>query len=189
MYAKHDNAGHDAWNKDIDDKREANHRAKKGAGGGTNTPGTSTPASAVTPMMISSTKKLALSESLCTALCTQTGLSADVADRIWAEACRDSGNDEVQTHGRSVTWFIASVLFLEMLLVHMTLAIPSQIYTLYQFLSNTTAKLDRIYTATGDAILRDLMTWLHYLISSIISIMIIVGRELIFDVTIAPIYF
>ena len=90
MYAKHDNSGHDAWRKEIDDKREANHRARKGAGGGANTPGAPV---APTPANMNPTKKLALSESLRTALCTQAGLSADVADRIWTEACRDSGND------------------------------------------------------------------------------------------------
>ena len=38
------------------------------------------------------TKKLALSESLRTALCTQAGMSDEAADRIWEEACRESGN-------------------------------------------------------------------------------------------------
>ena len=33
-------------------------------------------------------KKLALSESLRTAMCTQAGLSSDVSDRLWSDACR-----------------------------------------------------------------------------------------------------
>ena len=43
-------------------------------------------------------------------------------------------------------------------------------------------------SATSVVILSELMTWLHYLISPIISILTIVDSELIYDVTIAPIY-
>ena len=84
MYAKHDCAGHDAWRKDIDDKRAKNKQ-------GTPVP----PAAATTPTTptVPNDKKLALSESLRTALCTQAGMSADAADRLWTEVCRDSGND------------------------------------------------------------------------------------------------
>ena len=85
MYAKHDNAGHDAWRKNIDDKRD---KAKATASTGTSSTTASTTASAK-----ANNKKLALSESLRTALCTQAGLSANAADRIWKEAYRDSGNE------------------------------------------------------------------------------------------------
>ena len=99
MYVQHNNAGHHVWRKEIDDKREAIHCARKGAGAGAKTTGTPTPAGAVTPTKMHSNKKLALSESLYTTLCTQAGLSAYVTDRIWTKARRDSVNDWVKTAG------------------------------------------------------------------------------------------
>ena len=80
MYARHKTCDHDTWRADFD--------AKKAKRNPTSTTPSTTPASAPD----ASTKKLALSESLRTALCTQAGLSSDAADRLWSDACKESGN-------------------------------------------------------------------------------------------------
>ena len=83
MYCPHTTEDHDAW--------RAEHESKK-------THRITNPSAAPSPVTSSTNadgaqKKLALAETLRAALCTQAGLSPDVADRIWSEACRDSGND------------------------------------------------------------------------------------------------
>ena len=80
MYAHHKKYEHDAWRKDFDEKK-ANGKTSKAYPSAN--PSTAPNAYA---------KKLALSESLCTAMCTQAGLSSEVADRLCFDACRESGN-------------------------------------------------------------------------------------------------
>ena len=81
MYARHKTYEHDAWRKDFD-KKKANGKTSK-----------------VHPIATSSTvqnadaKNLALCESLRTEMFTQAGLSSEVADRLWSDACRESGNE------------------------------------------------------------------------------------------------
>lgn len=82
MYCTHKTEEHDAWRKQQDESRkrrfEGTNRTSNTQSGGNDD---------------AKKKKLALSESLRTTLCTQVGVSSEVADRIWAEACRDSGNE------------------------------------------------------------------------------------------------
>ena len=81
MYARHKTYEHDLWRKDFDEKKanlktsEANPSA---------TPSTAQNADA---------KKLALSESLRTTMCTQAGLYSELADCLCSDACRDSENE------------------------------------------------------------------------------------------------
>lgn len=88
MYCTHSEAEHDAWRKAIDEKNA--QRYNKGKSDKSSTE--SSDSSAASAKSDAEKKKLALSESLRTALCTTAGLSSEVADRIWTEACRDSGN-------------------------------------------------------------------------------------------------
>ena len=88
MYVRHKTSEHDAWRKDLDDTRDQAHSKNSKEKGTTPAPTATTPSNAWAPA-----KKLGLSESLRTAMCTQAGMSADAADRIWTEACMDSGND------------------------------------------------------------------------------------------------
>ena len=87
MLARHNTCEHDAWQQDFDEKKangkkyNANPRA---------TPSTAPNADA---------KKFGFSESLRTVMCTQAGLSSEVADYLWSDACRESGNDQVRTVG------------------------------------------------------------------------------------------
>ena len=81
MYARQKTYEHDAWRKDFDEKK-ANGKTSKANSSAT--PSTAPNADA---------NKLALSESLCTAMCTQAGLSSEVDDRLWSGACRESGNE------------------------------------------------------------------------------------------------
>ena len=82
MYCTHTTAEHDAWRKEQDERRRKRYGDSKKSED--KPPSSNTDDAAK--------KKLALSESLRTALCTQAGLSSDAAERIWDEACRDSGN-------------------------------------------------------------------------------------------------
>ena len=91
--------------------------------------------------------------------------------------------------GWSFTSIIAYGLFFAVLLVHMTLAIPSQIYNLYQFLSCLTTKCDTIYVTTRDAFFWYILTWSYYFIAPLYRILIIICFEMIYDIAIAPIYF
>ena len=94
MYANHPTSEHDNWRIETDAKRETKYGNKRSdTSGPTVLPGTTTSSDTPTVVSDASQKKLALSESLRTALCTQAGMSSDLADRIWTEACRDSGND------------------------------------------------------------------------------------------------
>ena len=81
MYAPHKTSEHDAWRKAHDEKQGRKHNSYKKDDA---TPSTAPSADA---------KKLALSESLRTALCTQAGLSTQEAARLWNDACKDSGNE------------------------------------------------------------------------------------------------
>ena len=85
MYCLHKTDEHDAWRKELDELKHKQRQAR-----GSSAPRTST--TAPKPDGDAEKKKLALSESLRTALCTQAGLTQDVADRIWNEACKESGN-------------------------------------------------------------------------------------------------
>ncbi len=96
MYCQHYIAGHNAWCKLV------NKRYAKAKGFDTNIVPTK-----VIPVTNKNgddlkrkgqfkdeaePKKMTLFDLLCTAMCTQAGLSIDVYDRIWEEACRDSAN-------------------------------------------------------------------------------------------------
>ena len=76
---------HDEWRKESDANNDAQVKdipAKTGTTG----------KSELSTKDEAEQKKLALSESLRRALCTQACLSYEVADRLWEEACRDLGN-------------------------------------------------------------------------------------------------
>ena len=75
------------------------------------------------------------------------------------------------------------------LLVQMTLAITYQISILYQFLTNVMAKCDMIYIAFRNSFFNDILTWTHYLIMPLYQLLLTIFTELVYDVTIAPIYF
>ena len=81
MYARHKTYEHDAWQKDFDEKK-ANGKTSKANPN-------ATPITAPN----SDAKKLTFSESLRTAMCTQAGLSSEVADPLWSDTCRESGNE------------------------------------------------------------------------------------------------
>ena len=81
MYALYKTCEHDAWWTDFDERKSK---------AGLTNPKTSTTPS--TTQNLKPVKKLALSESLRTVLCTQAGLSSDASDLIWSDAYRDSGN-------------------------------------------------------------------------------------------------
>ena len=78
MYARHKTYEHDAWRKDFDENK-ANGKTSKA--NPSSTPSTAPNADA---------KKLALSESLRTEMCTQAGLYSEVAALLWSDACRES---------------------------------------------------------------------------------------------------
>ena len=75
------------------------------------------------------------------------------------------------------------------LLVQITLAIPSQIYILYQFLTHVMTKCDMTYIAFRNFFFNEILTWNHFLISPLYQLLLTIFTELIYDVTIAPIYF
>ena len=81
MYALNKTCEHDAWHNNLD--------GRKSKAGHTNSKSSTTPS---TTQNLNPVKNLALSESLRTSLCNQAGLSSDAVDRIWSDACRDSGN-------------------------------------------------------------------------------------------------
>ena len=83
----------------------------------------------------------------------------------------------------------ASAIFFVTLLVRMTLAIPSQIYTIYQFLTCTMMKCDMTYVKYRDKIFKDILMWMHYLVSPLVRLLIMTCSELIYNITLAPIYF
>ena len=82
MYDLHKTCEHDAWRKDLDERKEK--------AGHTNPNASTTPS---TTPSLNPVKKLALSEALRTSFFTQAGLSSDAANHIWSDACRDSGNE------------------------------------------------------------------------------------------------
>ena len=81
MYARHKTYEHGAWRKDFDEKK-ANGKTSKANPSAT--PSTAPNADA---------KKLAIIESIHTKMCTKAGLSSELADRLWSEACKESGNE------------------------------------------------------------------------------------------------
>ena len=81
MYARQKTYEYDAWKKYFDEKK-ANGKTFK-----------ANPSATSNTAQNAEAKKLALSELLRTEMCTQAGLSSEVADRLWSNACRESGND------------------------------------------------------------------------------------------------
>ena len=81
MYARHKTYEHDAWQKDFDEKKANGKKSKANKSATSNT------------AQNADAKKLALSESLCTEMCTQDGLSSEVYDCLRSDACRESGNE------------------------------------------------------------------------------------------------
>ena len=75
------------------------------------------------------------------------------------------------------------------LLVQTALAIPSQIYILYQFLTRVMTKCDMTYVAYQNSFFNEILRWTNYLISPLYQLLITICTELIYDVTIALIYF
>ena len=91
--------------------------------------------------------------------------------------------------GWGITMIIAYVIFFVTLLVQMTLSIPSQIYILYQFLTRVMTKCDMTYVAYRNSFFNEILTWTHYLISTLYQLLLTICTKLIYDVTIAPVYF
>ena len=91
--------------------------------------------------------------------------------------------------GWVITTIISYSIFLVTLLVQMTLAITSQIYIIYQFLTHVMMKCDMTYVAYRDSLLKHILTWTNYLISPLYQLMLTICTDLIYDVAIAPIYF
>ena len=81
MYERHKTYENDAWRKYFDIKK-ANETTFKG-----------NPSATSNTAQNDEAKKLALSESLRTETCTHSGLSSEVADSPWSDACRESGNE------------------------------------------------------------------------------------------------
>ena len=81
MYTRHKTYEHDAWRKDFYEKK-ANGKTFK-----------ANPSATSNTTQNAEAKKLVLSESLRTSMCTQDGLSSEVADCLWSNACRESGNE------------------------------------------------------------------------------------------------
>ena len=79
-------------------------------------------------------------------------------------------------------------IFFMTLLVQMTLAIPSQISILYQLLTNVVTKCDMIYIDFRNSFFNEIFKWNHYLITPLYQLLLTICTELIYDVTIAPIY-
>ena len=80
MYAHHKTYEHDVWRKDFDEKK-ANGKTSK-----------ANPSATPSTAQNSDAKKLTLSESLRTENFTKAGLSSEIADCLWSDTCRDSGN-------------------------------------------------------------------------------------------------
>ena len=81
MYALHKTCEHDTWCKYLNESYEkAGHTNSKSS------------TSSSTTTNLNPVKNITLSEYLCTSLCTQYGISSDVADHIWSDTCRHSGN-------------------------------------------------------------------------------------------------
>ena len=81
MYTCHKTYEHDAWRKDFYEKKASEKTFKANPSATSNT------------TQNAEANKLALSESLRTAMFTQDGLSSEVADRLWSDTCRESGNE------------------------------------------------------------------------------------------------
>ena len=101
MYALNKTCEHDAWRKTLDER--------KAKSGHTNSKSSTTPS---TTQNLNPVNKLALSESLRTALCTQAGLSSDASDLIGLthSGTRETSRSEpwVEFHINYSLWFIIS---------------------------------------------------------------------------------
>ena len=71
----------------------------------------------------------------------------------------------------------------------MTLAIPSQISILYKFLTNVMTKCDMTYVDFRNSFFNEILTWTHYLIMPLYQLLLTICTDLIYYVTIDPIYF
>ena len=102
MYCTHDTAGHDAWRKALDADK-----LKRGKGGSSNDSDEAKKSSdaddAKKPSDGSETNaktgRIGLSEKLQAALCTQVGLTSNMADRILREALADEADRETTRSG------------------------------------------------------------------------------------------
>ena len=102
---------------------------------------------------------------------------------------QELGKQVGPNHEWIITLIMAYGLLFAGLLVQMNLAIHSQIYNLYQFLSYLKMKCDMIYVTKIDAFFWDILTWSHYLNAPLYCILIMIFCKLIYDITISPIYF
>ena len=82
MYARHKTYEYDAWRKEFDEKK-ANGKTFK-----------ANPSATSNTSQNADAKKLALSELLRTSMCTKAGLSSELSDHLWSDACRESGRSE-----------------------------------------------------------------------------------------------
>ena len=80
MYACYKTYEHDAWQKNFDEKKAKGKTFKANQNATSNT------------AQKADAKKLALTKSLRTAMCTQAGLSSEVSDRLWSNVCRELVN-------------------------------------------------------------------------------------------------
>ena len=88
MYVFHTpGKGHKQWQANKDKMKEVRRSRRDKSG---TTP--AAPAAASANKDDAGKKKLALSEQLCSALVTEAGLSKDHFQKIWDEACSQSGN-------------------------------------------------------------------------------------------------
>ena len=86
MYITHKpGEGHKEWKRNKDERR--GQRSKT-----LTTPAKQTYSDATKPAESATKKKLSLSQKLQAALCTQTGISEDHFQKVWDEACDQSGN-------------------------------------------------------------------------------------------------
>ena len=74
--------------------------------------------------------------------------------------------------GWGITTIIAYAIFFVTLLVQMTLAISSQIYILYQFLTRVMKKFDMTYVAYQNSFFNEILTLTHYLITPLYQILL-----------------
>ena len=86
MYITHKpGEGHKEWKRNKEERRGQRSKA-------TPTPTKPSYADATKSTESATKKKLSLSQKLQAALCTQTGISEDHFQKVWDEACDESGN-------------------------------------------------------------------------------------------------
>ena len=84
---------------------------------------------------------------------------------------------------------IAFAIFIVTILVRMTSTIPSQITKLYNLSTNLTMKCEATYLFYRDSTFYEILRWIQFLIFPIFQLLTKICWELIYDITIAPIYF